>query len=232
MQVADAGRWIRYENLNATMAAEASRYVGGPRSFSDLEARARALFAGPIGDLIPLREGQSLEAWGLVRQRVGYGDMKGNRTEKVVASKITFTRVIDGIPVLGSGSKVEVTFNPEGDPIGFSVDWADYLQSAAGDQSSATADINTIRSRAQLVRQRRGIDPTHISEESPLQCGYYDAGYHADPGRDGLVSACVYRYKVAGGNSAEAGYIDVVPASQVVVPTAPWPESMMLGGAR
>jgi hypothetical protein len=157
--------------------------------------------------------------------------MKGNRTEKVVASKITFTRVIEGIPVLGSGSKVEVTFNPEGEPIGFSVDWADYLQSTARDLSKDTvADINTIRARAQLVRQRRGIDPTHISEESSPQCGYYDAGYHADQGRDGLVPACVYRYKVAGGNNAEAVYLDVVPASQVVPPAASWPESMMLGG--
>jgi hypothetical protein len=89
----------------------------------------------------------------------------------VVGSIVVYSRTINGVPVIGHGSKVAIQFTADGIPWAFSYDWPSYSASGA---TQAVLPLATIRQRqAKLVH---GPKVAASQAEQRFECGYFDAG--------------------------------------------------------
>jgi hypothetical protein len=111
----------------------------------------------------------------------------------VVAARVVFSREIRGVPVVGAGSKVTVTFLNDGAVESFRYDWPIYEQTSRTQQIVSSSEIVRRIQRVAAVgtdgyvgdkvtQNPRGgkIDhPVALNRQSQLQdlkCGYYDPG--------------------------------------------------------
>jgi hypothetical protein len=176
---------------------------------ADLEPRARDFIKSTLTDVVPLQANEGLVAWRTL-QSVGTEMSDGGRSmnQYVGATQIEFRRTIDGIVVLGPGSRVSVTFAADGSVAAFDVDWSRFKSSG---KKAKTVDRSTIRSRVAAQRATRGALASSVQvADRPLECGYYDAG--ADKHGRSLVPACISAYTQFDQRTKDkSGFFDVIP---------------------
>ncbi|AWM10777.1 hypothetical protein [Bradyrhizobium symbiodeficiens] len=241
------GSAAEFVNLTATSKAHENRLEPGRKmSTETLQAMGRDFIARYLADTIVLGPAERLEAE-LVSARME-GGVAADGTSSysaVVANRIVFTREIDGIPVVGAGSKVTITFLNDGGVESFRYDWPQYV---ATSRMQATVDASeilnrvsrTIGLRAQTL-QREGEQSTLSPEQSRrgkttlqrLACGYYDAGIMARDPDAPVQTGCYYHLVETRGEGefvTKAARSGAVPAGQRVEIDPRWPEvARMLG---
>jgi hypothetical protein len=229
LHVLGTGEWIHFEHIAKTREFNARNGLPLSKapSRSTLEPAARSAIAHLLPDVIQLRPSETLEVWGIAHERAGVINRALEKHEAIISSEITFTRAVDGIAVIGPGSKVHVRLNPNNEVVAFTVDWAPLdttLENgvAAIETSASTAEIEA---RGNKIRNSRRL--LEMSTASELECGYFDAGTFAPTLRD-IRLACVSRSSGITRGGFKVNYSDVIPAGRVVIENADWPESVII----
>jgi hypothetical protein len=151
-----------------------------------LEAAGRKVIANELASFVKLGPGEELQGWSVSHLIDGNTDASGAIRETVVASRILFTRVIDGVPVLGPGNKVSVTFASDGTLVGFHLDWPELTRRAG---NVPMADVQSVRAAADVQLGR--VAGQAWSAEKAFECGYYDPGVAGLSAGKTLQAACV-----------------------------------------
>ncbi|MET0225701.1 MAG: hypothetical protein ABW187_04600, partial [Dokdonella sp.] len=151
-----------------------------------LEAAGRRFIASRLGGVIALRPGEQLVPEATYTRNEGGVDAAGHRAaERTTAQRIVFTREIDGIPVVGNGSKIAITFLNDMTVESFRYDWPDYVIRGS---APAMAARDVLLQRVQsVVGARTGqpsanaitlnagaatVDLGGGAELNRLECGY------------------------------------------------------------
>lgn len=234
-------------NLNASSKAHENRLEPVRKMSPEaLQAAGRDFIARYLTDTIVLGPAEKLEPE-LTSARME-GGVAANGTSAysaVVANRVVFTREIDGIPVVGAGSKVTITFLNDGAIESFRYDWPQYV---ATDRMQATVDITEILNRvgrtvglpAQAL-QREGEQSTLSPEQSRrgrttlrrLACGYYDPGVMARDADAPIQTGCYYHLVETRGEGdfiTRAARSGAVPAGRRVEIDPRWPEAARILG--
>lgn len=206
---------------------------------SKLETLGRAFIGENLGGLVTLGAGETLVP--LFTEFALRGGMAadGSATEpdKVAASTVIFTRAVGGVPMVGPGSKVAVTFTNDGKAVAFDLDWPRYRTRTEQQSLLPAADI---RARSKVLAEFAGFPEETVTEH--FECGYYDAGARRkDPGA--LIQAgCflqAYQRRIVDPEihalSPRSGHVlvakgEAIPAGLQVVADGGWPEAMALLG--
>jgi hypothetical protein len=152
----------------------------------------------------------------------GDGDLNGNVHEETVGNIVVFSRVVDGIDVVGAGSKISILFANDETPVGFRYDWPTYRKSGLYQK---VVNFETAKERLSslsgLKKKAKKIERTR------LECGYYDPGVVSRDKDAFIQSACYAFYKGKAeetDNTEVVGYADVIPMGQQVEIDNNWNE--------
>jgi hypothetical protein len=182
---------------------------------SDAESLAREIVSNELAPLVTLRDGETLQAWTTSNLISVVGEVSsGNEERAIYASRVTLTRVINGVPVLGAGSKITVEVANDGTLVGFDIDWS---QLVATTRTTTLLDTKAIRERAkQLAPSSLGDSPREVG----FECGYYDTGAWFE--RSSVVQpGCLVVYE----EDPTSHHQIAVPAGSTVIKDATWVES-------
>ena len=94
-----------------------------------LEALGRSFISRELGRYVVLANGEELLALSSVHQvSRDQANAPGapSEEEEVGGSIVSFIRTVEGVPVVGRGSKVAVVFANDGTAVGFDFDWPTY----------------------------------------------------------------------------------------------------------
>jgi hypothetical protein len=158
-------------------------------------------------------------------------DASDEPEQTTVAAAVIFSRKVDGVDVLGKGSKVAVLYANNGTPFGFDFDWPT-LHSFGADQK--VAPIDELQERAASVA-RLG-ESAFDAQLGRFECGYYDAGQAKRSLGVPMQPACFHFYSAKSKAEAEDGtsglltmaYVDPVPAGTEIIPDENWDTALEL----
>lgn len=186
---------------------------------AELEKLGRRFVTGPLARLVPLGRREALTFLGVRYLYEGDGSTEAEagkaENTRVVASVAVFGRSIDGVAVVGSGSKVAVWFDQARQPVGFDVDWPKYQVSR---QRQKLLPANEIQRRvaATTVAPKGEKDIT----VDRFECGFVDLGATR---RDRHVQAgCSIAYRGTADGETWAR-LDFVPVATEVLRERRWP---------
>ena len=164
------------------------------------------------------------------------GDIEAGTVEtQTMANTANFIRTIDGQPVVGPGSQLNVTFTSDGEVIGFEADWSTFedpsSNNSSADNNNSNGEnfntqsdtpstgnineqqdvvtINEIEDRLIEQTQQNLQDNPNIEE---FLCGYIDGG-HEYP-NDTLQAGCLVKYKIFNESGTIQAMEVFVPAGQ------------------
>jgi hypothetical protein len=165
-------------------------------------------------DLIPIN----------VRHQIGtFGSRSTSAPEgqKLFSSQVTFARRIDGLPVIGPGSKIHVELSVSGDVVGFSYDWS------AISMGTAVQKVHMPKEVLERATNVAGVGNGDLSQIKRFECGYYDAGALA--GSAQMQGACLVQTTArdATGLRVDQAF---VPAAVAVLGNESWPLAQVLAG--
>jgi hypothetical protein len=213
-----------------------------------LEASGRAFVERTLSRLIVLQQDERLVLAATSLRTEGGVAPGGERPySAVVAHRAVFSREIGGIPVVGAGSKVTVTFLNDG-----SVDWPVYTRTSRMQAMAAPIEvlhrlqrIIGVRGNAEIDRALKAL-PSLESITAPIKlgatvelqdmkCGYYDPGFALRDQTAPVQAGCYYHLLATRGEGnyvTTAGYSGAVPAAASVEPDTRWPEANALRGVK
>jgi hypothetical protein len=216
---------------------------------ADLEVAGRAYIERHLSRVIEFQPGDRLvpEAR-FVRFEAGVATDGSSATMQVVANRIVFTREINGIPVVGAGSKVTITFLNDGSVESFRYDWPRYAKTARTQRLASPQEI--LRRVQQAVGGRSAayygsrtpssatsggamIDLGGNRQLERLDCGYYDPGFVNRDVNALVQGGCYYHVlqsQESNGFVTTAAYAGAVPAAKRPENDARWPEIALLRG--
>ncbi|XXY51342.1 hypothetical protein WME91_09385 [Sorangium sp. So ce269] len=230
LQVQGEGEIVRFRDTKALEDPESTATTLEQRMpQKKAEQLALSYAKQQLADLIELGSGERLEPW-----YVSYAISTGGSAisgpveseKRVVAVKVVLTRVIDGITVVGDGSKITVIMTNDGAPAGFDVNWSRLERT---NRVQRTVARGKVEERAARVTQRRA-SPGQVQSRQKLECGLYDSG-HGSSGAD-IQAACMSTYELTAtkaGMHTTSAWVDAVPMGDKVTAEPTWPESVMFG---
>jgi hypothetical protein len=245
LEVSSDGTAAEYRDLEVEARAHSlGRQVTNQMSASEMEQRGRAFIESNLASQIVLGANEELVALRADYRTEGGQDLNtGQITRAVVANRIVFGRVRDGVPVVGNGSKVILTFINDGSLESFHYDWPTYQ--TGGSQN--IAEVGEVLSRMQKVMVARTSAaapasrvavPVGGGREYPLaltsstqlqvmECGYYDPG--ASGKIQSVQAGCTYLAVSQDASGMRQGYAGAVPAAASFTPDEGWLETKILG---
>jgi hypothetical protein len=252
LDVSNDGTSAEFVDLDVlARARESGVDKSATKSQADLEDAGRSFIAKNLANVITLGPGEELVAEATSHRTEGGGSPSGQVAPTLVtASRVLFSREINGVPVMGTGSKIAVTFHSDGAVESFRYDWPTYVNT--GKQQSMAAS-SAILQRVQMVTSARsGVRASQAvvvpaaataATEVPLgpglqlqrlSCGYFDAA-QAAVGSAKVVQAGCYYHAVHAVTSDDrlvrAGFAGAVPAATAPEADSSWPEEGLLRGA-
>lgn len=153
----------------------------------NLEVKARGFVMSSLVPFLPMGEGEGIELWSTQFEHELAGSDTGEVDEDViVSSRAIFVRTIDGVPVIGAGSKVEVTFANDGAVVGFSFDWP---------RIERSNEKQEIVLPSQVLSRTASLIPETPSDIDVIrhECGYFDPGGRYRDSAAQLQAACFTR---------------------------------------
>ncbi len=201
----------------------------------ELEKLGRRFIAEYLGDFIPMGKKEELIPFGVQYQVNTQQSVEKNakKEEQTVAGTIIFSRKINGIDVLGKGSKIAILYANDGTPFGFDFDWP-ALDSIGEEQK--IAPLNEIKQRAVEVA-KLATDAVNVQLER-FECGYYDAG-QSKRGEAPIQSGCFHFYSAQSFAKSDdtAGFltmafVDPIPASNKIINDPNWDTAIELLNGR
>jgi hypothetical protein len=193
-----------------------------------------------VSGFVKLGSGENLVPYFTEFQIGGGGSTKeGARRdpEYVFASTVVFTRTINGVPIIGPGSKIAVMFANDGTPVGFDYDWPVY---EAFGKTQRVLPVSEIRGRAMKTSAFDLESADTVVKR--FECGYYDLGSRRhDPGAPVQAGCIVHASqrrivdKAAYEKDKDSGHIldarvTVIPAGVQVERHDQWPEAAKVLG--
>ena len=211
-------------------------------SSAALETAGRAFISSKLAGLIGLGRNEELVPV-LTDYRVeGLQDLStGVVTRSVAANRVVFGRTLNGIPVVGNGSTVVVTFANDGSVESFHYDWPKYEVAASQNlvtPSTLLARIQQVVSAhsgvapaftakvPNVVEASRPVDLNTDTKLQSMQCGYYDAG--AAAGHASVQPGCVYHAVYESSSGIRQGYAGAVPGGVQFESDANWVETQIV----
>jgi hypothetical protein len=156
LEVEGDGSAAEYQDL----AVEAQAHsLGKPLSAempaAELEQRGRVFIASNLASEIVLGADEELVALRTdYRTEGGQDAATGEISQAVVANRIVFGRTLQGVPIVGNGSKVILTFTNDGSLESFRYDWPAYQVTA----TQNVVDAGEVLSRVQkVISARNGV---------------------------------------------------------------------------
>lgn len=237
-----AGAEYRDQTVQA-LAHSLGRPLAEKMSEADLEAKGRAYIASKLASQIALGKDEELVALRADYRTEGGQDLiTGETHSAVVANRIVFGRMLGGVPVVGNGSKVILTFSNDGSLESFRYDWPAYQ---AGNALQVVG-AGEVLSRVQKVMSvRAGVAPSSIvpvpggagkafplelgpdAQLQGLECGYYDSGLQDGKARS-VQPGCTYLAVSKDVNGMRVGHAGAVPAGVSFDVDASWLETRIL----
>ncbi len=218
-----------------------------------LETNGRAFVERTLSRLIVLQPDERLVLATTSRRTEGGVAPGGERAySAVVANRVVFGREIGGIPVVGAGSKVTVTFLNDGSVASFRYDWPVYTRTGRMQAMAAPIEVLRRLQRVSGVRTKADVDralaappdlgsitaPIKLGATVELQdmkCGYYDPGFALRDPAAPIQAGCYYHLLETRGEGqyvTTAGYSGAVPAGAPFEPDSRWPEVNVLRGVK
>jgi hypothetical protein len=237
LQVDGDGTRVRYRNYGDPALADKQGLPLEERfSQKELESMGRDFVAGYLQDLVRLGRNETLMPYFTEFEITGGGPADKSEwmlPERVQTSTVVFSRTLDGLPVVGPGSKIAVIFANDGEPVGFDYDWASYRETG---EVQAVLPVDEIRRRGAKFSPFETGD--RDVQELHFDCGYVDFGARKrDP--EALVQGGCMRHVVKkwivdekehardprSGHALEAS-LDFFPAGDEMWPDATWMQAM------
>lgn len=218
-------------------------------SAAELEQKGRAFIAEKLSSQIALGAEEALVAVRVDYRMEGGQDARtGETSQAVVANRIVFGRTLHGVPVVGNGSRIVITFINDGSLESFRYDWPKY-QAADGQNLVAAGEIlarvqQVIVGRNGVAAATQGVTvPSSQGEAYPvvlspntqlqkLECGYFDAGSFGVRNLASVQPACLYHAVSQDANGARQGYAGAVPAGAQFESDAAWFETELLAAKK
>lgn len=244
LQVSSDGTAAEFRDL----AVEASAHsLGKPISekmnAGEMEQKGRAFIAAHLTSNIVLGKGEQLVALRADYRSEGGQDLATGKTDSaVVANRIVFGRTINGVPVVGNGSKVMITFTNDGSVESFRYDWPTYQ---AGSAETVVGPGEVLSRLQKVVGVRTGDSPVSVAavpsnaakafpltltpnaQLQALECGFYDSG---SPARktNAVQPGCTYLAVSHDANGMRSGVAGAVPAATSFSSDPGWLETQIL----
>lgn len=211
-----------------------------------LEKAGRAFISAKLASVITLEPNDQLVPLSTAYRIEGGQDSRTHEMkESVVANRVVFGRTLNGVPVVGGGSTVAVTFANDGSVESFRYDWPKYrattdqnivdnveifhrLQQALGARTSAPV-MKFSAARA----GEASAYPVALSSDTTLQkleCGYFDPGFAARDAKAPVQTGCVYHVVSQEAHGMRRGFAGAVPAGTQIQPDAAWTEAHIVAG--
>ena len=221
LQVAGKGNWIRYRDMKTLDRGSAKPIsMSMMPSAATLEKQGRTAISRYLSDVVKLGTGESIELWYTAFEIRGGQAKDGSRQEAIHNTKVVFTRVVDGIPVLGNGSKIAVLLATDGNMVGFDVDWSPFVKSKV---SRNFAGLDLIAERLNGLQTLNIVRDGEFSET--IECGYYDVGARQES--TGQIQPACLVTQIPTTNTGTPVVVAVPAADEVATDTF-WPESVTL----
>ena len=175
-----------------------------------------------LKEIIPIGEGENLELWYTAVEIRGGQEVPSGRMEEAIHNvKAVFTRVVDGIPVVGNGSKVVVLLSATGRLVGFDIDWSPIKRSG---EVKKVASVTEVLTRMENLKQILNREQETAYRDDFMECGYYDIGARYDSIEKIEPGCVVYRSPVGEG----IGQLIAIPAAEKIPRDVSWREAVML----
>lgn len=230
LEVKGRGNWIRYRRNAAVLNGPGVPLDNAPNP-EKLEGLALDFIAHELAAFVPLASNERIVRSKVVRQFEGVQSRTDRQVSEVVAATyVVFTRVINGIDVVGPGSKLMVMFTNKAEIVGFDVDWSEFQNIGISDKTLSIGQIN----------DRKAMFSPHTNNPNArsfrFECGYYDMGANRASSDALLQPACINHVKVTSARHTpngileqNEGYIEVIPAGEQPEPDKNWHELAAFG---
>jgi hypothetical protein len=198
---------------------------------SELESLGRRFITEALGSLVKVGAGESITFLGTRHLMHGGSDENGVGHDKVIANIAIFGRELNGIPVVGSGSKIAVWFAADREPVGFDVDWPAYKVTQAA-QDILPRD----RLRERVDAFITVPSDSSMSRVTRFECGYVDLGVTKRGGQIQAGCAVFYVDRDRPANSAAEtltwARVEFIPAGVQVLKDDQWPLTNLIATGR
>jgi hypothetical protein len=215
LQVFADGTKLRVRG-NVDDPRELERAGGAKLDKKQLEELGRRFVKSALSEYVKLGTTETLSFLGVRYLVDDNARPEAQATEKVVANIAVFGREVDGIPVVGSGSKVAVWFDGNREPVGFDLDWPIYRISSRVQKVLARQEL--ARRVAQATVPLQGGDGVTVRR---FECGYVDLG--ATRRGATIQAGCSLAWEARGPEGEVAAHTEFIPAGVRVLKEARWP---------
>ncbi len=241
LQVAADGTRVSYRNIAQLDGALATARPVAERLDQDsLEALGRRFIGESLREFIALAPNDEILPLYSEFQIAGGAAVRDDRPsdERVVANTVVFTRAIDGVPVIGGGSKIAVTFLNDGTAVAFDFDWPKYRKT---DRQQEVLPLDEVRGRGSRVLTV-DLDASDVTVKR-FECGLFDPGVRKRDAAALVQSACFVQADRRdiidpdlNRRDPESGHIitaiaQAIPAGALIERDDRWPEAAALLGS-
>jgi hypothetical protein len=191
-----------------------------------LEQLGREFIKGALSPLVQLQTNENLTFLGARYLRQGGANVKDAKAKEFLVANIAiFGREVNGLPIVGSGSKIAVWFTPEEKVIGIDVDWPQYK---ANEKMEKLLPKDELRQRIEAASVP--LSGTQNVKVRRLECGYVDLGATRRNAATPIQPGCAIAFQgfAENGDGTTYGRLEFVPAAKVVYSDEHWPLATQL----
>jgi hypothetical protein len=211
----------------ASLTQSSGSYVCIPaaraKDDKEMKTRAMAFIKKELAPAVSVSTGEEIVFDGATHTiRRAASALQSLVSEEDCGVSVRFGRKVDGVYVVGPGSKIRVDFDPNGNATGFAYDWPRLVPTDIEQKPLSPASL-----RRRAKESVFDVD-NPANEVHRMECGLFDPGHkRRSPG--GLIqSGCAYFVKNtvpgANGGQAQSASIYVVPAAETPSKDNSWKE--------
>lgn len=194
----------------------------------EAEKRGAAFIASELSEFVVVGSNEALVPLKTIyeiRQAQSVNSKTPDPAEAVSTTAV-FSRTVNGVAIVGTGSKVAVTMANDGKVVAFDYDWAPL---AYGGEQQEVLGLSSINRRAAGL-SGKNMSPGSVAMKH-FECGYADLGARKAGSGSVLQPACVLQYldeKAVAGGIITSGHGYLIPTGVNVRADKGWPEAQAL----
>ena len=196
-----------------------------------LEQIGRKFIKDYLQDIVVLEPGEEIVPLWTEFELVSAMSENGEKVDDMItASMVHFGRKIDGINIVGGGSRISITVANNGAVVDVMLDWPRYRRS---NEIQTAIGVSEIMERLFAYgKMVKGVNDVSLER---FECGYYDPGVKYVDTYGFIQVGCV-AYTVGLNKNEEGDFIhpviNVIPAGKIVEWDDNWPEAQAVINGR